>query len=161
MRNDQKFHDALYAKAKLLEKRVAAKKIWEPIKDASVCIFGEYMDRNTLPDDLDAYLAQLLCDYVTPLCDLYAVGIGKEYHSIRIKKLRAKWGSCSSAQKLVFNRDLVHLPLAVVRYVVVHEIAHLIHKHHQRSFWDLVAILMPDFTKQRKFLRDIRMGSVD
>jgi len=161
LRGNKIFYDALFAKAKILEKKLATKILWEPIKDDRVRVFGEYMDRGSLSDDLDSYLAGLLSDYVTPLCDLYAAVIGKTYQSIRIKKLRAKWGSCSSTQALVFNRDLVHLPLPVVRYVVVHEIVHLIHKHHQKSFWDLVALLMPDFKKQRKFLRDIRMRSVD
>lgn len=141
----------------MLEKKLAKKIVWEPIKDAKVCVFGDYVDRADLPADLDVYLGALLRDYITPLCDVYAARIGKQYKSISIKKLRAKWGSCSSRQELVFNRDLVHLPLAVVKYVVIHEVAHLIHKHHQKSFWNLVAILSPDYKVQETFLKGMRM----
>ncbi len=161
LRDDKKFCVDLYAKAEKLEQKLKKKKSWQPISDSQVMIFGDWFDRTDLPSDIDAYLTKLLGDYIQPLCDLYAAVIGKQYVSITIKKLRSKRGSCSSDQKLVFNRALVHLPLVVVRYVVVHEVAHLVHKHHQKSFWSLVTILMPDFTKQRKFLRDIRMGSVD
>jgi len=160
LRGRQDFYDALMEKAVLLEKKIAKKILWEPIRDGQVCVFGDYIDRADLPKDLDSYLAALLRDYITPMCDLYAARIGKSYRSIAIKKLRAKWGSCSSRQELVFNRDLVHLPLAVVKYVVVHEIAHLIHKHHQKSFWDLVAILSPEYKKQEKFLKGMRMYEV-
>jgi predicted metal-dependent hydrolase len=153
LRDRKDFYDGLLAKAKLLEKKIAKKIIWEPIKDGQVCIFGDYIDSADLPRDINKYLAELLRDYITPLCDLYAARIGKNYRSIAIKKLRAKWGSCSSRQELVFNRDLVHLPLAVVKYVVIHEISHLIHKHHQKSFWDLVAILSPGYKEQEKFLK--------
>lgn len=157
LRGDREFYDALLAKAMVLEKKLAEKVVWEPIKDGKVCVFGDYMDVVDLPADMDGYLTGLLRDYITPLCDIYAGRIGKQYRSISIKKLRAKWGSCSSHQELVFNRDLVHLPLAVVKYVVIHEIAHLIHKHHQKSFWDLVAILSPDYKVQEKFLKGMRM----
>lgn len=157
LRDRKDFYNGLLVKAKLLEKKLAKKTIREPIKDGQVCIFGDYIDRADLPADLDGYLTELLRDYITPLCDLYAARIGKTYRSIAIKKLRAKWGSCSSLQELVFNRDLVHLPLVVVKYVVIHEIGHLIHKHHQKSFWDLVAILSPGYRQQEKFLKEIRM----
>jgi predicted metal-dependent hydrolase len=153
LRGDRDFYDALLAKAELLQKKLAKKVVWEPLKDGQVSVFGEYINRADLPDDLDGYLTGLLRDYIVPVCDLYAARIGKQYKRITIKKLRAKWGSCSSHQELVFNRDLVHLPLLVVKYVVIHEIAHLIHKHHQKSFWDLVAILSPDYKIQEKFLK--------
>lgn len=158
LRGDRDFYEALFAKAQLLQKKLAQKVVWEPIRDGKVCVFGDYVDSAYLPTNLDMYLAALLRDYITPLCDIYAARIGKQYKSISIKKLRAKWGSCSSRQELVFNRDLVHLPLAVVKYVIIHEIAHLIYKHHQKSFWDLVAILSPDYKVQEKFLKGMRMS---
>lgn len=161
LRDRKDFYDGLLAKAKLLEKKIAKKVLWAPIKDGQVCIFGDYIARDDLPVDLDRYLAELLRDYVTPVCDMYAARIGKTYRIITIKKLRAKRGSCSSRQELVFNRDLVHLPLAVVKYVVIHEISHLIHKHHQKSFWDLVSILSPGYKEQERFLKSIRLYSLD
>lgn len=161
LRDRKDFYDSLFAKAQSLEKKLAKKVLWEPLKDGQVCIFGDYVDRTNLPANLDTYVADLLRDYVTPMCDMYAARIGKIYRSIAIKKLRAKWGSCSSRQELVFNRDLVHLPLVVVKYVVIHEVAHLIHKHHQKDFWDLVKILMPEYKEQEKFLKNIRLHSLD
>jgi len=157
LRGRQDFYDALMEKAVLLQKKIAKKTLWEPIKNGQVCVFGDYIDCAALPDNLDSYLNWLLLNYITPMCDIYAARIGKSYRSIVVKKLRAKWGSCSSRQELVFNRDLVHLPLSVVKYVVVHEIVHLIHKHHQKSFWELVVILAPEYKKEEKFLKEIRM----
>lgn len=123
-------------------------------------MFGDYVERASITGNEDVYLKKLLLDYVTPLCDLYAARLHMTYRTITVKKLRAKWGSCSSRQELVFNRDLVHLPLVVVKYVVVHEIAHLVHKHHQKSFWQEVAVLMPDYKVHEKFLKNIRMYAV-
>ena len=160
LRGRQDFYDALMEKAVLLQKKLATKTVWQPIRWSKICLFGDYVERSTLPTNLDVYLSDVLRDYVTPLCDVYAARLGKNYRSIAIKKLRAKWGSCSSRQELVFNRDLVHLPLIVVKYVVVHEIAHLVHKHHQKSFWQQVAVLMSDYKVHEKFLKGIRMYAV-
>jgi predicted metal-dependent hydrolase len=153
LRDDKGFYADLFAKAQKLQKKLTANPAWDPITDGHVMIFGDWVDRKGLPDDLDMYLSHLLRDYIAPLCDLYATVLGKKYTSISIKKLRSKWGSCSWDQKLVFNRALVHLPLLVVRYVVIHEIVHLEYKHHQRSFWSLVAALMPDYQEQEKVLK--------
>jgi predicted metal-dependent hydrolase len=37
--------------------------------------------------------------------------------------------------------------------VVVHELCHLRHRHHQPPFWRLVAELLPDYGRQRRWLR--------
>ena len=44
-------------------------------------------------------------------------------------------------------------PLAIIDYVVAHEVAHLEHKNHSRNFWDKVMSLNPDYKQQRKWLR--------
>ena len=44
-------------------------------------------------------------------------------------------------------------PLAVIDYVVAHEVAHLEHKNHSRNFWNKVAGLDPEYKQRRKWLR--------
>jgi predicted metal-dependent hydrolase len=46
------------------------------------------------------------------------------------------------------------LPPEVVRYIVVHELAHIQHKHHQKSFWKLVADTMPDYRQYENELKN-------
>lgn len=148
-------------KAQLLQKKLDKKIIWKPFKKNTVCVFGEKISRQKITGNIDMYLADLLYDFVAPLCDIYASVLGKNYKSITIKKLRSKWGSCSHDQRLVFNRDLVHLSSHIVRYVVAHEVAHLQQKHHKKSFWDLVASLYPDYKEARGYLRGIMMMKED
>jgi predicted metal-dependent hydrolase len=65
--------------------------------------------------------------------------------AIRFRKTKRQWGSCSGKNVLSFNTMLMKLPEEVIAYVVVHELAHIAHKHHQRSFWKLVGQHMPDY----------------
>lgn len=43
---------------------------------------------------------------------------------------------------------MMKLPQDIIEYIVVHELAHIVHKHHQKSFWSLVEKHLPDY-KQR------------
>lgn len=56
-----------------------------------------------------------------------------------------KWGSCSSQRHLTFHWYLMTKPPEAVDYVVVHELCHLEHLNHDRSFWRLVGKILPDY----------------
>ena len=83
----------------------------------------------------------------------YAQKFGLKYQTIRISSARTRWGSCSSRGALSFTWRLVMAPLEVVDYVVVHELAHLRVQNHSAAFWVEVAQMMPDFKRQRDWLK--------
>ncbi|ASA26627.1 M48 family metallopeptidase [Paenibacillus donghaensis] len=72
--------------------------------------------------------------------------------SIEIVESRTKWGSCSSDKKLTFNYRLAMAPLEVIDYVIVHELCHLLHMNHDRSFWRRLGSVMPDYKAKEAFL---------
>jgi predicted metal-dependent hydrolase len=81
--------------------------------------------------------------------------LGKfEYKRVRITSARTRWGSRGSGGSLNFTWRLVMAPLSAIDYVVIHELAHLQVPGHQKEFWNLVARLMPDYQKQRKWFRE-------
>lgn len=65
--------------------------------------------------------------------------------AIKFRKTKRQWGSCSQKNIISFNTMAAKLPLNVIHYLVVHELAHIRHKHHKRSFWELVAHHLPDY----------------
>lgn len=73
---------------------------------------------------------------------------------IGLSNAQTRWGSCSSKTGLRFNWRLIHLPLALVDYVVAHELAHLLEMNHSWRFWNVVAALYPDYAAARRALRD-------
>lgn len=74
--------------------------------------------------------------------------------NIRVKEQKSIWGSCSFKGNINFNWRLIMAPLAVLDYVVVHELCHLTHRNHSRNFWQLVEQIMPDYKTRRKWLKD-------
>ncbi|WP_438297768.1 M48 family metallopeptidase [Sporosarcina sp. FA15] len=71
---------------------------------------------------------------------------------IEIVESRAKWGSCSSDKKLTFNYRLAMAPVEVIDYVIIHELCHILHMNHDRSFWRRVGSIMPDYKEKEEYL---------
>ncbi|QKE75061.1 M48 family metallopeptidase [Arthrobacter citreus] len=72
--------------------------------------------------------------------------------SIRITDSKTNWGTCDSKRQLTFNWKLAMAPQQVIDYVVVHEMCHLIHLNHDRSFWRLVGKIIPDYKERENWL---------
>ena len=72
--------------------------------------------------------------------------------SIRISDNKSNWGSCDAKLQLTFNWKLAMAPLDVIDYVVVHEMCHMVHLNHDRSFWRLVGKILPDYEEMQNWL---------
>jgi predicted metal-dependent hydrolase len=72
---------------------------------------------------------------------------------ISIRDQRTRWASASSSGGLSFNWRLVLAPPAILDYVVVHELAHLVRFGHDRRFWQLVNHVVPEAGASRDWLR--------
>jgi predicted metal-dependent hydrolase len=80
-----------------------------------------------------------------------AGAMGVHVRKVSVRKMRSRWGSCSKEGNITINLLLGHLPDELLEYVAVHELCHLVHHNHSKSFWDLVHAYLPDF-KQRKIM---------
>lgn len=72
--------------------------------------------------------------------------------SIRITDDSKNWGTCNSKLELTFNWKLAMAPIEVIDYVVVHEMCHMVHLNHERSFWRLVGKILPDYEVRQNWL---------
>ena len=75
--------------------------------------------------------------------------------SFTIKKMKTRWGSCSSKGSINLNLDLIKLPEGCIKAVILHELCHLVHMNHSKEFYALMTAEMPDWKvwdKQLKFL---------
>ena len=73
---------------------------------------------------------------------------------VKITAAQSRFGSCSSRRQLCFSLYLMRYPDAAVDYVVVHELAHLIHMNHSKDFYAAVAEIMPDWKSRAALLKE-------
>lgn len=72
--------------------------------------------------------------------------------SIKIDKNVKRWGSCNSKKEITFNYLISSLPMELIDYIVVHELCHIYHMNHERSFWRKVGSIIPDYKKRIEVL---------
>ncbi|MCF6233142.1 MAG: M48 family metallopeptidase [Rhodobacteraceae bacterium] len=102
---------------------------------------------------LQSWLRTLARDRLVKASDHYAEQLGREYMRITLRDTRSRWGSCSSAQALMFSWRLILAPPEVLRYVAAHEVAHLAEMNHSPAFWAKVTTLYGAYEAPRKWLR--------
>jgi predicted metal-dependent hydrolase len=73
--------------------------------------------------------------------------IGLRYTRAVIRRQRSRWGSCSSRGTVSLNCSLLFQRPEVVRYLLVHELAHTLHMNHSKRFWVCVARHCPDYER--------------
>lgn len=91
--------------------------------------------------------------YIPGRVAAYAAIMGVAPAGITITKAKTRFGSCSGKNRLSFSLHLMRYPAEAVDYVVVHELAHIVHKNHSKAFYDYVAQFMPDYQHRRALLK--------
>ncbi len=82
----------------------------------------------------------------------YAAQMGVQPTGVSITGASKRYGSCSAKNRLCFTWRLMRCPDAAIDSVVVHELAHIVHKNHGPKFYALVRSVLPDYDERKKML---------
>lgn len=88
------------------------------------------------------------------LLDEEAPRLGVRWTGLGIADPQTQWGSCAPTGAIALSWRLLMAPPAVFRYVVVHELCHLLHMDHSDQFWALVGRQQPDYQTHKRWLRE-------
>lgn len=108
------------------------------------------------PEPTDTARAALLsraAAELPPRVAHYAAIMGVQPTGITITDARTRFGSCSPKNRLCFSWRLMQYPEEAIDYVVVHELAHILHKNHSADFHACVAAVLPDHKARRALLK--------
>lgn len=88
--------------------------------------------------------------------------IGVQISSFGVKKMRTKWGSCNiSARRIWLNVELAKKPQHCLEYIVVHEMVHLLEKHHNARFIGFMDQFLPQWRTYRDELNRYPLAHED
>ena len=111
------------------------------------------VEQNRLNELIDEFYKNKAMEKITKLVEKYS-DIMKLYpQKLYFKKFDTKWASCSASNKVSFNPEVLKLSASLIKYVVIHELAHISYKNHSKDFWNLVKHFMNDYEKQEEILR--------
>ncbi|MFT5580092.1 MAG: putative metal-dependent hydrolase [Paraglaciecola psychrophila] len=74
---------------------------------------------------------------------------------ITVRKMRRRWGSCSSTGEVTLNMSLIKMPQACIDYVIVHELSHLHAFHHGAAFYQLLSEVMPSWKEREALIESL------
>ena len=89
---------------------------------------------------------------------LLGVSMGKLF----VQKMKTRWGSCNAASgRIWLNLELAKSPPQCLEYIVVHELLHLLERHHNDHFIGLLDRHLPDWRSRRMLLNRAPLGHED
>lgn len=80
---------------------------------------------------------------------LFADPAAFEPTSLTVRQMSQRWGSMSSAGRLILNRKLIRASIDAIDYVITHELCHMRHPNHNNEFISLLGQVMPDWNKRK------------
>lgn len=76
---------------------------------------------------------------------------------VRLRHMQSRFGSCAPRGRITLNTALLFVPEHLRTYVIVHELAHILHPNHSHAFWTSVADVLPEYAERRKALKAYRL----
>ncbi len=79
--------------------------------------------------------------------------------SVALKLMRSRWGSCGRRGQIALSTPLLLTSPQILRYVIIHELAHMPHPNHSAKFWRTVGEFEPGYRKRVRELRKFKLPS--
>lgn len=94
-------------------------------------------------------------EYIVPLAKSCAENLGVAYKQCKIvDNMKYRWGSCTPKGNICFNWRIIKAPMNVIRYVILHELAHRLEYNHTEKFWNIVSVQQPDYQSAKEWLKE-------
>jgi predicted metal-dependent hydrolase len=99
---------------------------------------------------LQRWYRQQLRELIPPFLDKWQTIAGVQVNEWAIKKMKTKWGACNvNARRIWLNLELAKKPVQCLEYVIVHEMVHLLERHHNDRFIALMNQFLPQWRLHR------------
>ena len=119
-------------------------------------------DRDGRIKVLDRWYRRQLKVRIPDLLTCWERVIGVDVADCRVKRMKTRWGSCSiEARRIWLNLELAKKDPACLEYILVHEMVHLIERHHSDRFRSLLDRFLPDWRLRRDELNKAPLAHED
>ena len=111
---------------------------------------------------LQRWYREQLRELALPLLAKWEPILGVRSGTVAIRRMKTKWGACSIDRRRIWlNLELAKKPVQCLEYIILHELTHLIERHHDDRFVSLMHRHMPQWRLHRKTLNEAPLGHAD
>lgn len=114
-------------------------------KEEEFVLYYSHYDENIFHKHINNFYKEEAKAFIPSVLETWSEIMNLTPNKVTFRKTKRQWGSCSGKNDLSFNTMTMKLPLDVIQYIIVHELAHIKHKHHQKSFWKEIETYMPEY----------------
>lgn len=146
--NDKKLNDLLLTNIDSIRKLIN-KIVINPIKEDEILIFGKIYDVK-YKDELIEYAF----NEIIKLFDSYKNIFKRNDTILKFRKMKTRWGVCYLNKNTIsLTKNIIHIPLELIEYVIIHEFCHFKHPNHSKDFYKEVGLYCSDYKKRVKKLK--------
>lgn len=96
---------------------------------------------------------QRLKERLPALIEKWQSVIGVQVNKWEVKQMKTRWGTCKrEAKRIWLNLELAKKPVHCLEYIIVHELVHLLERHHTDRFIALMGKFMQQWRFHQKTL---------
>ena len=107
--------------------------------------YGAILDDALVLQALQRWLSRKTREHLAPWLTSVGRQHGLEVASVTVRNQRTRWASCSTRGTISLNLRLLFLPPELVRYALIHELAHLHEMNHSRRYWTFLESVEPNY----------------
>jgi hypothetical protein len=106
-----------------------------------------------------AWYRQQLKELIPPLIHKWEAIVGAKVAEWGVKRMKTKWGTCNiKARRIWLNLELAKKPVQCLESIIVHEMVHLLERHHNDRFTTLMDGFMPQWRHHRAEMNRAPLG---
>jgi len=103
---------------------------------------------------IKTYLKDFLLKYISKHCNDFEEMMNVPHHTFKVSYKSSNWGvNYVNKRRIILSSRLSHYSNEVIKYVIIHELAHHFFPHHQSNFWNLVKKYIPNYKELRDKLK--------
>jgi hypothetical protein len=111
---------------------------------------------------IEDFYREQLKTRLTDLIDKWQDRTGITIKEYGVRKMKTKWGTCNrEAKRIWLNLELAKKPLSCVEYIIVHEMVHILERHHNDRFHALMKQFMPRWKHLKQELNNLPVSHLD
>lgn len=139
--------------------RQYALRVMENRKAGAVRLNGSTIEMHTRKNTSVAGRQRIMSEWyrrelkkiIPGLIQKWETRIGVSASGFGIKSMKTRWGSCNRRTGMIWlNLELARRPVIYLEYVIVHELVHLLERHHNDTFKKYMDEFMPEWRRYRR-----------